>query len=263
MDGFIINLGGTVFRGNNLIDGVFETIFHLKKLEKKVVFLSNRGNILRKMCYSKLCQMGLDVSEEKILLSSTVAANDLKAYFASSAVWVFGEQGLKDELIEAEVRIASRPEEADWLLITLHESVTYKDLNDAFRAVRHGARIIATNTDTHFPSEDGDSIDVAGMIGAVVASTGKEVDVVIGKPSHYMVEAALKVLGQSPESCLVVGDSLASDICLGKRFGIKTALVLSGSVQLENVKQSKWQPDWIWNYLGDLNEYLTTGWKCL
>lgn len=256
IDGFVIDLDGTVYKGKQAIDGAVETINYLKWLDKRMVFLSNRGNISRKMCHDKLCEMGFDVKEEEILLTSTVTANYLRKHHVGCQVWVLGEQGLKDELEFADIKLAEKPESADWLVITLHETLTYRDLNQAFRAVRHGARIIATNADKTFPGDEGDSIDVAGMIGAIVNSTGKAVDVVMGKPSRLMAEAALEALRLPPEKCMIIGDSLESDIKLGKQALMKTALVLTGSVKKEEAESSSLMPDLIWNSLADLKEIL-------
>jgi arabinose operon protein AraL len=251
LKGWIIDLDGTVYRGKQVIDGAAETIAYLKLIGMKLVFLSNRGNISRKMCHDKLLDMGLDLSEEEILLSSTVTARYLQKREPGCSVWVLGDKGLADELQVAGLALARTPEKADWLVITLHETVTYRDLNQAFRAVRHGAKIIATNADKTFPGDDGDCIDVAGMIGAIVSSTGQEVEIVIGKPSAIMAEAALDVLGLPPEECVMVGDSLESDIALGRNAGIRTALVLSGSTEREQLEAFDFSIDYVWDSLAD------------
>ncbi|MNO99526.1 Arabinose operon protein AraL [compost metagenome] len=251
-------MDGTIYRGKQAIEGAIEAVHYLKSLGKRIVFLSNRGNISREMCHVKLCSMGLrDVGVEEILLTSTVAAKYLKTHDEKGRVWVLGEQGLKDELISAGVTLAQSPESSDWLLITLHETLTYQDLNQAFRAVRHGAKIIATNADKTFPGDGGDCIDVAGMIGAILHSTGEEVEIVVGKPSRIMAYAALEVLRLPPERCMVIGDSLESDISLGKEIGMKTALVLTGSVSRVDVEMSPVQPDLIWNSIADVHHVLT------
>lgn len=256
IEGFVIDLDGTVYKGSQIIDGVVNAVSSLKKLGKRVVFLSNRGNISRKSCHTKLIAMGLDVLEEEIVLTSTVTAMFLRKFYKDSLVWALGDEGLKDELRMAGLTFAEKPESAEWLVITLHETLTYEELNNAFRAVRHGARIIATNADKICPSEDGESIDVAGMISAIVTTTGKDVELVIGKPSSLMAEAALQVLNLPSERCLVVGDSLATDIQLGKKAGMKTALVLTGSNNRAEAEASEVRPDWIWNSLADVTQVL-------
>lgn len=255
--GFIVDLDGTVYKGTQAIEGAAQTIATLRSLGKQIVFLSNRGNISRNMCCDNLSKMGLEVDPDEILLTSTVSAAYIKKHHEQSKVWILGDEGLRDELRETGVKLAHKPEAADWLLITLHEKLTYNDLNDAFRAVRHGARIMATNADKTFPSEDGLCIDVAGMIGAIVSATGKEVELVIGKPSALMAEAALNALALSPEQCLIIGDSLESDISLGKQAGMLTALVLSGSLTREEAEASQIKPDIVWQSLADLNALMT------
>lgn len=256
-EGFLIDLDGTVYRGERLIDGAAETVQSLARMGKRFVFVSNRGNISRAMCREKLAQMGLEVPSETLLLTSTVTAMYLRDLHPGSALWVLGEQGLKEELAAFGLRLAPRPEAADWLVITLHETLTYHDLNQAFRAVRGGAKIIATNADRMVPTEEGDCIDVAGMIGAIAYSTGKDPDVVVGKPSSIMADAALRVLGLPAEKCMVIGDSLSSDIALAGRHGMRSALVLSGSATREDeAGHDGHRPDLIWHSLADLRRHL-------
>ncbi|GFN30189.1 HAD-IIA family hydrolase [Paenibacillus xylaniclasticus] len=252
LDGFVIDLDGTVFRGDRVIEGAPEAIATLRQAGKRFVFLSNRGNISRAMCRARLSRYGIEAAEEEIVLSSTVTARYLLDREPDSRVWTLGDDGLREELASCGIMHAERPEAADWLVITLHETLTYRDLNEAFRAVRHGARIIATNEDRSFPGAEGDQIDVAGMIGAITASTGAKVEVVVGKPSAYMAEAALSALGLPADRCLMIGDSIESDIGLGKRSGMKTALVLSGST-VEGTDES-WtaRPDWVWSSIAEL-----------
>jgi arabinose operon protein AraL len=245
IQGYLIDLDGTIFTGNQPIDGAAKAIQFLRDENKKLVFLSNRGNISRQMCLKKLKNAGIEASEEEIILTSFVAAQFLRKNYLQSKVWVLGEQGLTDELRLADVRLANKPEEADWLLISLHETVTYNDLNDAFKAARHGARIIATNADKTFPNEDGNAIDVAGMIGAIEATTERRAEIIVGKPSWLMAEAALDQLGLQAEECMVIGDSLESDIALGKMFGMQTLLVLSGSTKGEAVSFHRYKPDYV------------------
>ncbi|MFB5661912.1 HAD-IIA family hydrolase [Alteribacillus sp. HJP-4] len=251
---FLIDIDGTVFTGNKPIEGAIDTLLHLQKLGMPLAFLSNRGNISRKEAQQKLKRAGLEVKQEEIILSSYVAADFLKSYYPSQTAWVFGEQGLADELEEAGIQLSTEPEKADWLVVSLHERLTYRDMNNAFRAVKHGARILATNSDRSFPREDGEAIDVAGMLGAIEATTNRRADVIVGKPSHYMAQKALQQLGITPERCAIVGDSLGSDIAMGRMFGLKTILVLTGGTSAKEVEGLDNAPDYIFpsiTYLKD------------
>ncbi|ARW40005.1 glycolytic and pentose phosphate intermediates phosphatase [Bacillus amyloliquefaciens] len=255
--GFLIDLDGTVFRGQELIDGAAEAIHTLQSLGKSVVFLSNRGNLSRAMCRKKLLGAGIRTDERSIVLSSSVTASFLKKHYPLSKVWVLGEKGLTDELALAGVAMAQKPQAADWLVISLHETVTYEDLNLAFKAASSGARIIATNRDRSFPNEGGHAMDVAGMIGAIEASAGAKTELVIGKPSWLMAEAACKALGLPPGECAIIGDSLESDIAMGRLYGMKSVLVLTGSAKLGEPRL--YEPDIVLGSIKDLTELAKEG----
>lgn len=255
--GFLIDLDGTVFRGRELIDGAKEAVHTLQSLGKAVVFLSNRGNLSRAMCRKKLLGAGIRTDERSIVLSSSVTASFLKKHYPLSKVWVLGEKGLTDELALAGVALAQNPQAADWLVISLHETVTYEDLNLAFKAASSGARIIATNRDRSFPNEDGHAMDVAGMIGAIEASAGAKTELVIGKPSWLMAEAACEALGLPPEECAIIGDSLESDIAMGSLYGMKSVLVLTGSAKLGEPRL--YEPDIVLDSIKDLTELAKEG----
>lgn len=240
--GLIIDLDGTVYAGDRLIAGAAAAIHQLQAARVPFVFLSNRGNYSRNMCQKKLLAMGIAVTQDRIILSSTVTARYLMSTTPDQKLWVLGDEGLSDELVAHGLQMADTPQEAQCVVITLHEQLTYHDLNQAFRAVRAGARIIATNQDRSYPGTDGECIDVAGMIGAITAATGQVVEQVLGKPSSAMVEAATTQLGIAAQGCIVIGDSLASDIQMAQRAGMQSVLVWSGSADKDQLTGSAWQP---------------------
>lgn len=43
-EGFLIDLDGSIFKGNEVVDGARDVIKHLQSLHSSIVFLSNRGN---------------------------------------------------------------------------------------------------------------------------------------------------------------------------------------------------------------------------
>jgi len=66
----------------------------------------------------------------------------------------------------------------------------------------------------------------------------------------------LEVMGLPAERCMIIGDSLVSDIALGKNAGMMTTLVLTGSVNREAAEASNVKPDLIWNSIADLRDFL-------
>ena len=64
------------------------------------------------------------------------------------------------------------PTTADLVVVSWDRTFDYAKLLAAFRAVRAGARIVATNPDPFCPTPDGDLPDCAAMLAAIEASTG-------------------------------------------------------------------------------------------
>ncbi len=120
----------------------------------------------------------------------------------------------------------------------------YDDIKRACLAIRAGAAFIATNPDTTLPTEEGLVPGCGAMIAALVASTDVQ-PTVIGKPEKYMFELACQRLGLQPHEVLMVGDRLDTDILGANRIGARTALVLTGVSQREEVVTTGIEPTMI------------------
>jgi HAD superfamily hydrolase (TIGR01450 family) len=110
----------------------------------------------------------------------------------------------------------------------LHRAFDYRKLSIGFQALKRGARFWATNADPTWPEAGGEIPDAGAIIGALEGCTRRKVEWIAGKPSPLVVKAVLERLRRSTRECLIVGDSLESDITMGKQAGIATALVLTG-----------------------------------
>ena len=84
--------------------------------------------------------------------------------------------------------------------------------------------------------------DVTKLAGRLEATTGRRIELIAGKPSRHILDAAIARLGVSAARCLMVGDRLATDIAMGHEAGIDTALVLTGVTAREALAVSRVQP---------------------
>ncbi len=104
---------------------------------------------------------------------------------------------------------------------------TYQDLDAAFRALRAGAELVATQVNRIAVRDDGEHLDTGGWVRLLEYATGQSARV-LGKPSPEFFTAPLDALGRRPQSALVVGDDLTADIGGGHAVGAATVLVRSG-----------------------------------
>ena len=108
-DGYIFDLDGTVYLGDELIPGARETILRLRELGKKVVFLSNKPLETRADYAAKLTRLGIPTQEEEVVNSTYVLAQYLKKRDPKALTYVIGEQALLTDLERQESPIPSVP----------------------------------------------------------------------------------------------------------------------------------------------------------
>lgn len=253
IEGFIFDLDGTVYRGEKLLSGAETVIETLRKAGKKIVFLSNKP-IQRRTAYAdKLCRLGIPVETSQIINSSLVTARFLSENHPNATVYVVGEKPLVDELESHGISVSSDPEKIDYVIASFDRNFNYEKLNIAYRAIKSGARLIATNSDRTCPVAGGEVPDAAGMIGAIEGVTGKQVEMIAGKPSSYMLQSALDILQVGNDACLLVGDRLETDMTMALNNGIRAVLVLTGVTTRDDLRDSSTKPDHVIETLEDFH----------
>jgi arabinose operon protein AraL len=252
--GYIFDLDGTIYLGERLIPGAKETIERLKSLSKKIVYLSNKPLQTRRDYAAKLTFLGIPTEPTEVINSSMVMAQWLRKRAPGANIYVIGEGPLIEEMTDAGFRICENPREIQYVIASFDRTFDYRKLNIALQAIRRGAHFVATNPDRTCPVEGGEIPDCAAMIGAVEGATGKKVETVVGKPSDIMIQVAVEHMGLRPQDCLLVGDRLETDMVMGKKACMATALVLSGVTSKEALNISGIQPDFVWPSVAEIIE---------
>jgi ribonucleotide monophosphatase NagD (HAD superfamily) len=83
------------------------------------------------------------------------------------------------------------------------------------------------------PGSDGFWPDCGAITAAITVTTGRQPDIVLGKPSKYMAQAAITRSGFAPDQIMMVGDRPETDVLLAKQNGLAAALVLTGACSRE------------------------------
>ena len=257
--GFIFDLDGTVYLSDKLIPGADKVIGLLREKGKKVVFLSNKPIQTREDYASKLTRLGIPTRPEEVINSSLVMMNYLKKIAPNAKIFVVGEVPFVEELRGAGFTITDEPKEVEYVVVAFDRTFDYRKLNISFQAIKLGAHFVATNPDRTCPVEGGEIPDCAGMIAAIEAVTQKKVEVIVGKPSPLMIQAAMGTMGLRPDECILIGDRLETDIRMGKESGIATGIVLTGVTNeqtLKEIKHTSIQPDFVFQSIADVENLL-------
>ena len=250
--GYVFDLDGTVYLGDALIPGAGETIAQLRLSGRRVVFVSNKPLEPASSYATKLTRLGVATPASDVINSTRALATYLREHDATEGLYVIGEQALLCELAEEGFGLAERLEEIQVVVASFDRTLTYDKLNMAHQALVRGARFMATNADATCPMPGGAIPDCAGVIAFLEATTGRKVQVVAGKPSRHILDAALERLGLPQGECLMVGDRLATDMVMGLQAGMDTALVLTGVTTREELAKSDVRPTFVLDSVAEL-----------
>ncbi len=250
---FLLDMDGTFYLGDHLLPGALEWIHFLEQEGIDYLFLTNNSSRTRKEYADKIRGFGLDLPEEKIFTSGEATAIYLKKRKPSARLYVVGTPALEREFEEHGFQLVQ--DNPDFAVLGFDTTLTYAKIWKLCDLVRAGVPYIATHPDINCPTETGFMPDIGSMIAMVAASTGRQPDVIIGKPQAPIVNALTEKLRLPVESLGMVGDRLYTDIALGKT-GLVTILVLSGETHPEDLASSPFKPDYVLQDLAHLLSFL-------
>jgi HAD superfamily hydrolase (TIGR01450 family) len=259
----IFDLDGVIFRGGELIEGADKIIRKLEDAQIRTAFMTNNAGFSRRMLREKLESVGIDATVEQMMSSAYAAAQYAKNMEKKpKRAYIIGEYGLIEELENAGIEVVSDEdyEKADLLICGIDRKLDYKKLDCALNLLYLGKYWIACNLDKSWPAENsfrpGSGMNIAALAyGAGKTRHGqnleddctlhaielREPDMVVGKPSSYMLELMMREdwFEHEPKKCMFVGDRLYTDIRLANKTGMISTLVLTGETLREEAESAR------------------------
>ena len=233
-DGYIFDLDGTIYLGDELLPGAEWLIRTLRQANKVVRFLSNNPTKTPKQYADKLTNLGIPTRVDDITTSIATTIWWLRTYHPGATVFPIAEEPVCQALREAQFQISEDPSQIDVVIASYDRGFTYAKLQTAFDALWYHKRaiLIQTNPDRYcpFPGGRGEP-DAAAITAAIEACTQVTCQASMGKPSEWMLRACLDGSGLTYDQCLMTGDRLATDIQMALDVHMDAALVLTGDSQ--------------------------------
>jgi HAD superfamily hydrolase (TIGR01450 family) len=216
---FALDLDGVVWLAELPIAGAADAVAQLRATGEDVVFVTNNSSQPVREVEAKLAAQG--IPPQGAVITSAMAAADLVQ--PGERVLVCAGPGVVDAL-ERRGAVPVRDGDADAVLVGFHRDFDYERLRVAARAVRRGARLLATNEDSSYPTPDGPIPGGGAILAAVVTATGAT-PTVAGKPHAPMAALVRRRLG---DTGVMVGDRPDTDGRFARVLGYRFALVHTG-----------------------------------
>lgn len=246
----VCDLDGVVYLGDRPIEGSGRALSALEEAGFGVLFCTNNSWRTRRDSAQKVARVTGYPARPSQVLSSAVAAAALLSGSATRA-YVVGGPGIREALTEVGVRSVARWQAAEAVVVGLDRELSYEKLTDASMAVRAGARFIATNLDTTFPSERGLLPGAGSIVASVATAAGAEPETA-GKPFPPMRALIRARIGDS--AVWVVGDRADTDLAMAAAEGWTAVLVMSGVT--EDADDAEPVPDLVYPRLEQLVDRL-------
>ena len=234
-----LDLDGTIYLGDNLIEGSLEFLSRLDDAGIKRFFLSNNSSRSVKQYVTKLHGMDIPATEDDVLLST----HDLLSWLTDKGVkqtYLVGTEGMR-EMLE-EVGIETRSTDPQYVVLGYDTEITYEKLSTASILMHRGVPMVVSHPDMVCPTPEGGLPDTGAYMALFEATTGKSASHVAGKPNAGMILHKVEELGLRPDECAMVGDRLYTDMEMVDRAGVHGVLVLSGEATREDLEVAPQNP---------------------
>lgn len=249
---FLLDMDGTIYLGDKLIDGAKEFLLKIREKNKKYLFLTNNASKDKVSYVKKLYSLGIDADKDDIFSSADATISYLKK-INKNKLFLIGNSLLRRELEEAGFEIVDeRGKDIDAVLLSFDTELVYDKLWIACDYLQDGYDYYATHPDFVCPLAVGRIMPDAGSIIELLYACVKRRPVVIGKPEEKMIEAVIEKYAYNKNDLIMVGDRLYTDIAMGEKAGIKAALVLSGETTIKGLEISPIIPDYVFSSVKEM-----------
>ena len=241
-----LDMDGTIYLGSKLFPW---TKGFLQKLTDNGIgysFLTNNPTRSLDDYVKKLAGMGIEATREEVYTTAVATIDYIKTHFPDAKrLFVLGTPSMIGEFEAAGFEMcaddaADRP---DVLVVAFDTTLVYPRLCRAAWWASQGVPYIATNPDRVCPTgQPVILVDCGSICACIEHATGRQPDIVIGKPNPDMLRGIMDRYGYRPEEIAMCGDRIYTDVAMARNAGALGVLVLSGETTLDTAINSDPQP---------------------
>ncbi len=253
---FIFDIDGTLHTDGELVNGSIELIQQLRQANYMIRFMTNTTTKSQHMLLAQLQDLGIDVVDEEILsapeASRTFLRQEQSAMGRKIRLWAVVSDHIKADFNEFE-HSSERP---DFVVIgDIGEDWSIDLLNQIFRCLNRGAKLIALHKNKFWQTRQGLKVDI-GLFIAGLEYIASQSALVIGKPTIAFFQQVLASAQCDADEAVLIGDDIDSDVGGAQRLDIFSVLVKTGKYRAEYHAESTIKPDLVIDSVADLGQYI-------
>lgn len=241
---FIFDLDGTVYLGNEPIQGTIDFIIN-NASKYDVYFMTNNTSKNLNDYIERLKSLKIDVSMDKIISPLLPLVKYLEENKVLN-IFLVGNKNFKEYLIRNVPNITFTEDEniCQAVVVGYDTELTYEKLKVASLLLKNdNIKYIATHEDIVCPTEKGNIPDIGAMLKLLESTVYRKPTMVFGKPNSILLDELISKYSLS--EMVIVGDRIYTDKVLANNANIDFILVLSGETKREDLENLEKFPELI------------------
>ena len=251
---FIVDMDGTFYLGDSLLPGALHFADAIRHSGRRFFFFTNNSSHNEAECLERLQRIGYPAQPGSVIISSHVTIDFLQRNRPGKSVYLLGNEKLTGDFLAAGIELNDT--EPDIVVLGFDTTLSYEKIEKAAAFLAAGKEYIATHPDDNCPMAHGFMPDVGSFMALFRQSTGRMPDLIMGKPYGYTVDYVTHRIGCKRNEIAFVGDRVQTDIAIGMRNGLKTALVFTGVTSPKHYQSSGIRASAVFENIGELGDVL-------
>jgi phospholysine phosphohistidine inorganic pyrophosphate phosphatase len=256
---FLFDLDGTLYTGPRAIPGAVDLLRALRQRSVPFHCVTNTTSRPRSGLVARMRGLGFEIEPEEIQ-TPLIAAGALAREQGAGVIAPFVAPETLEDLggftLTGGTAAAGSSLHPDIVVVgDLGERWTFALMQQAFRYLLDGARLVALSRDRYWMAATGLTLDAGPFVAGLEYATGAAATVV-GKPSSAFFHSAVRGLGLGEDTELqrvaMVGDDIHSDVEGAQQVGCQGWLVRTGKYREAMLRESGILPDRILDSVADL-----------
>jgi HAD superfamily hydrolase (TIGR01450 family) len=256
-----LDMDGTIYKGGTLFSCTLPFIAQMRELGIGCTFLTNNPSKSSVDYLAHLRKMGLAATADELYTSAQATIDCLRRRFPEvKKIFALGTPSMLAEFAGAGFSLTADDanDVPDAVVVGFDMTLTYARVCRAAWWIQQGKLFVATNPDRVCPTDQPTVlVDCAAICAMLEKATGRNPDIVLGKPDPAMLSGIIERHGLRPAQIAMVGDRIYTDILMAHRADAFGVLVLTGEATARDAEQANPRPHLVVPSLAELGNLLS------
>jgi len=252
--GILSDIDGTLIFKGKPTPGAITAISQIRKKGLKLLFFTNTDSKSPQSVLEELNKCGFKVNYEEIYTPIIALKEFLSKNLEKKSFFVTTKEVKKEFQDFSQVQGSEVPDFV--ILCDFHDDWDVKRLNQAFKYVLKGAKLIGSQGNIYYLDRNGEPVlDTGSFVNMISSASNSSADI-FGKPTEQFFNQALNKIDLREKDVVVIGDDPFSDIKGALNAGLKAILVKTGKGSTINNSSEKITPDLIIENFSMIQKYI-------